>query len=102
MELHNGRLDFLNELVKGSVVRFWTNSDNDVSTYAHWKQMHAQDFTQTAFDLIPLHSVFLEARHHQTDSASGQSAGYLRERGSRRPNLEMSGPDALPLSRNTL
>ena len=102
MQLLNCRLDFPFKALEGSLVRIGPNLHHDIDRYSRRQQMDTSQLAQSPLHEVPRHSRLAEARNYQPNPAPGGRAFYMRERGSRRPDLEVLGPDALPLSRNTL
>src|SRR4051812_48325534 len=62
--------------------------------------MEAAQLAETALETIARHRRVLVLRHDEADPRS--PARWTRERGSGRPDLEVRGPDALPLSCDAL
>jgi len=64
--------------------------------------MDPSQFTKASLHLISCDSRVLEPRHNESNSAVSNGVSRTCERESCRPNLEMPGPEALPLSHDTL
>jgi hypothetical protein len=62
--------------------------------------VHAAQLTEPALEPIPGHGGVLESGDDEADPRL--RAYRTRERGSGSPDLEMRGPNALPLSRDAL
>lgn len=64
------------------------------------KESQPSQLAQPPLELVARNGGVSVARHDQADARS--CAGRMRERGSDDPDVEVSGPNALPLSRNAL
>jgi hypothetical protein len=92
--------DVCGEQLEGGAVGVWANAQDEISRKIRWKQVEAAQFAEAALEAIPSHGRLLVAWHHEPDARS--RSGRTRKRGSGSSDLEMRGPDALPLSRDAL
>ena len=79
-------------------IRFASSANHDVGCRRgrdSWKQRRAHELAQSALQRVAIDGRALMPRHHQPDPRT-------RERGSGRSDIEMHGPNALPLPNNSL
>jgi len=59
------------------------------------QQLQADEFAEPSLETVAIHGGVLMARHHDSDTRRS-------ERGSEDPDIEMHGPNSLPLSNDGL
>ena len=100
LQLNERLPDVGGKCIERGTVGIWSNAQDDVRRQISWEELEPRELSKSSFELIPCDGRVFESGHHETDPHS--CSGWTRERGSGSPDLDMSGPDALPLSHDAL
>ncbi len=87
-------VDISSKLAKVGAVGVGLRADGDIDSGAlaqHWLKLHAYELAEPALEPVSLHGGVLMLRHDDSDAR-------MIERGSKYPDVEVRGPDSLPLS----
>jgi hypothetical protein len=92
------RDDVTTQRVERDIVRLAPSTNGDVHRGALMQsrqQLHARELTQATLESVAIHGGMLMTRHDDPDARK-------TERGSVDPDIEIRGPDSLPLSKDGL
>ncbi len=88
-------VDVVLKHIKGRVVGFAPSTDDEISGRKRRDETYTYELAKLAFQSIALDGRMLMLWHHDSDAR-------MIERGSEDPDVEMPGPDSLPLSNDGL
>ena len=99
--------DICHQHVECRQICVWLNAKNDVCGQSACEKMQPRELAKPSFETIARHSRLFVLRNDEanTDSAINRfrrSPSSMHERGRCYPDLEVPGPNALPLSCNAL
>ena len=92
-------LDVSRECVEAGAICFWARANDDIGYETSRQHTKPSKLTKTSLEPISRNSSLLELWNDQTNS---HTSYQTHMRGSSSPDLEMSGPNAPPLSRDAL
>ena len=102
MQMDDGTTNIDRELLKRRVIGSGSNSQHYVHQQSGRKNLQPDKLTEASFDQIARYSRVLEPWNDDSDSGTPPGKPNMHERGNGRPNLDVRGPDALPLLSDTL
>jgi hypothetical protein len=83
-------IDVLAQRRECGAIRFGSGPDHDVRRAHDWKKPAPYELAQMSFQSIALHGGLLVTRHDESNAG-------MAKRGREHADVEMSGPDSLPL-----
>lgn len=92
-------LDIGRQCLEAGTVRFWPRANDDIGHQTSRQHTEPSKLTQASLELISRNSSLLELRNDETNP---HTAYRTHKRGGSSPDLEMSSPNAPPLSRDAL
>ena len=98
-------IDVGRQLLEVCVVRLRFRSYHDIIRKCRWKEPQSNQLSYAPLEPVARHGAVSVARHDQSHARARNRyarSRRMRERGSDDPDIEMSGPNALPLSRDAL
>ena len=102
MQVNHRTTNVDRELFEGRVIRSGSNSHHNVHPHTGRKHLYPDKLSETSLHQIARYCRMPEPRNNDSNSWTMPDTREMHERGNDRPNLDMRGPDALPLLSDTL